>query len=259
MTTIHNNNDGIIEPFINRLLLKQCGLIQRVKIDMKSQGNRIILAGGSGSGKTTAAKLLLAKTCRHLSDSRLTILDYKHIDFVFCEGGKNYYFFEDVDKGFIAFYEMFEYRLKHGLKASDPWEIIYMDEHQNYLLSLPSTVKEKEAGGRLLDQKTFLSMFSRLMGLSRALKIHVILSVQKPMAELFGNQRESANIKIGLGSLSPQSIQILFDEYKDRCSPQPCGSGYFVKDEVNFTNILVSYPWAYEELIQKDIFDAVNR
>lgn len=248
-----------IEPFVNRRLFLECGLSQWVPIDMGQQGNRIILAGGSGSGKTTAGKLILAKCSRHIPGCHLTILDYKHMDFTFCTGAKRYYAFEEVDTGFCAFYDMFEQRLRSGATESDPWEIIYMDEHQNYLLSLPSTIKERESSGRLLDQKTFLSMFSRLMGLSRALKIHVILSVQKPMSDLFGNQRESANIKIGLGALSPQSIQILFDDYKDRCTPQPCGSGYYVKDDMDFTNILVPYPFAFEKQIEQDIFSAVNR
>lgn len=250
---------GIIEPFIDRRLYLNCGLTQWIPLDMGRQGNRIILAGGSGSGKTTTSKVILAKCSRHLPGCHLTVLDYKHIDFTFCAGAKRYYAFEDVDTGFCAFYEMFEHRLRSGVKDSDPWEVCYMDEHQNFCSGLPSTIKERDASGRILDQKTFLSMFSRLMGLSRALKIHVILSVQKPMADLFGNQRESANIKIGLGALSPQSVQILFDEYKDKCTPQPCGCGYYVKDDMDFTNILVPYPFAFEKQIEQDIFDAVNR
>ncbi|WP_320928760.1 hypothetical protein [Hungatella sp.] len=253
--------DGIIYPFIDKTLYKQCGIVKRIGIDMGKQSNRILLSGSSGSGKSTLAKLLLAKCSIHLPGCRQTILDYKFSDFSFAASqSERYYKFEEVDEGFCKFYEMFESRLKNGVKKDDLWEILYMDEHQNYLLSLPTTVKDRESSGRLLDQKTFLSMFSRLMGLSRALKIHVILSVQKPLSELFGSgSRDSTNIKVGLGNLSPQSSQILFDSYKEKCTPQPCGSGFYTKDDMDFTNILVPYPFGYEKQIEHDILEALKR
>jgi hypothetical protein len=62
-----------------------------------------------------------------------------------------------------------------------------------------------------------------------------------------------------MGNLSPQSIQILFDEYKEKCTPQPCGSGFYTKDDANFTNILVPYPFKFDKQIEQDIIKAVNK
>ena len=237
--------DGIIKPFVNENYW-QYGVTKWLEWDMKKDGYRILISGPSGSGKTTLAQGVLSKISRHLSGCEIFLLDYKNVDFAYLEGAKRYFKHDGCLEGFTQFYDIFEERLKQN--ATYNWLILYIDEYPSWLLSFPAK-----------EQKEIMSKMARLLNLSRAKQIHIIVSAQKPLAEFFSvGSRESFSFKVLLQSPSKETINMLMPNYKDEIVTCPTGVGYYTVNDASLTKIRVPFPHNVKAM-HDDLWSAVKR
>lgn len=237
--------DGIIHPFVDENYY-QLGINKWIQWDMEKDGYRILLSGPSGSGKTTAAQLILSKIALHVNNCSIYVLDYKNIDFAYLEGCKNYFKFNSTTDGFLKVYDLFESRLEHNKEYS--YLVLYIDEYPSWILSLSSK-----------EQKDIQGKMARILNLSRAKNIHVILSCQKPLSELFSaGSRENFSYKILLQAPSKKTIGMLMPNFKDEIVACPTGVGYYTVNDANLTKIRVPFP-SNVKAMQQDLRDAVDR
>lgn len=240
-----NNRDGIIHPFVDERFF-QVGIERWISWNMAKDGYRILLSGPSGSGKTTLAQGLLARISRHLEGCVIYVLDYKNIDFAYLSGAKRYFIFDDTTNGFLEFYSIFEDRLRKNEDFS--WLTLYIDEYPSWLGGMGSK-----------EQKEIMSKMARLLNLSRAKKIHVIVSCQKPLGELFSSgSRESFSHKVLLQAPSKETINMIMPNFKDEIQTCTTGVGYCTVNDANLTKIRVPFPRNIETM-HKDLWTAVNR
>lgn len=239
------DNSGIIKPFVDERYY-QLGIVRWICWDMKADGRRILLSGASGSGKTTLAQSILSKTSRHLPGCEIYVLDYKNIDFSYLDSTKRFFKHDASIDGFMEFYDMFDSRLLHNDTYN--WLMLYIDEYPSWILSLPSKV-----------QKEVMSKMARLLNLSRAKQIHIMLSCQKPLAELFSaGSRESLSYKLLLGAPSKETVNMLMPNHKEIMESCSTGVGYCTIDDAQLTKFRVPLPDDKESL-HKDLWNAVNR
>lgn len=237
--------DGIIRPFVDETYW-QYGVTKWVEWNMEKDGYRILLSGPSGSGKTTLAQGILSRTARHLNKCQIYVLDYKNIDFAYLDGAKRYFKHDDTTDGFLEFYDIFELRLSRNDQYD--WLILYIDEYPSWLLSFPSK-----------EMKEILSKMARILNLSRAKQIHLIVSCQKPLSELFSTgSRESFSHKILLQAPSKETVGMLMPNYKDEIVTCPTGVGYYTVNDAGLTKIRVPFPKNIKEM-RSDLWEAVNR
>lgn len=72
------------------------GLVHWINFDfLYKEGQRLLICGPSGSGKTVLATSILGKLSIYLPNVVVYLVDYKGIDFRFCNSCINYY---PVDK-----------------------------------------------------------------------------------------------------------------------------------------------------------------
>ena len=238
-------DSGIIYPFVNEYFY-QAGVVRWVTWDMKKDGYRILLSGPSGSGKTTLAQGILSKTAKHLTDCQIFVLDYKNIDFSYLDGAKYFFKFEDTTRGFLEFFDIFEERLKSN--QTYPYMLLYIDEYPSWILSFSSK-----------EQKEILAKMARLLNLSRAKQIHIMVSCQKPLGELFATgSRESFSHKILLQAPSRETVGMIMPNFKDEIKTCPTGVGYCTVNDANLTQIRVPFPHNVDAMRQ-DLWNAVNR
>lgn len=242
---IIDNKDGIIRPFVNESYWKY-GATNWIEWDMAKDGHRILLAGPSGSGKTTLAQGILSKIARHVPECQIYVLDYKNIDFAYLEGAKRYFKHDSSTDGFLEFYDLFEARLVDN--RIYPCAVLYVDEYPSWITALPSK-----------EQKTIQAAFARILNLSRAKQIHVCVSCQKPLADLFSSgSRESFSHKVLLQAPSKETIGMLMPNFKEVIETCPTGIGYVTINDSDLTKIRVPFP-KNTEAMHRDLWNAVNR
>lgn len=227
----------------------ELGFVRWLDFDcFHKEGQRVLICGPSGSGKTVLSTSILGKLSLHLSDVLIYLVDYKGIDFRFCEGCKNYYPVDSAIQGIENFFNLFENRLHNNI-PSIPHAVLFTDEISSLILSLP----KKEA-------EELKNKMARLLNLSRALNISVITALQRPSAELFANgARDNYNIRFLMGNMAnnKESIAMIASEYKDVIEPCKTGIGYLITDD-GIKKIRSVMPGKKEKLYRV-IREAVNR
>ncbi|MEY8356731.1 ATP-binding protein [Lachnospiraceae bacterium 54-53] len=244
---MNRNGDGIIRPFADENYWTYGNITRWIEWDMMTKdGYRILLSGPSGSGKTTLAHGILCKLAKNVPECQIYILDYKNIDFSYLEGAKHYFKHDLSIDGFLMFYDLFETRLMRNSAYS--WSVLYIDEYPSWLASIPSK-----------EQKEIMSKMGRLLNLSRAKQIHIMVSCQKPLAELFSaGSRESFSHKILIQAPSKETIGMIMPNFKDLIETCPTGVGYLTVNDSNLTKIRVPFPKNIEAM-HRDLWNAVNR
>lgn len=222
MTTFNHVKFGIKKDFINE------GYSIPFVLDFKSRPHLAIF-GSTGSGKTYASKLLLGKISKFIKDSEFIICDYKgDSDFDFLLDKNNFYRFEQVPKGIDKMIEILEKRQKKEDESRN-FVLLFFDEWASFLNSLSK--KESDL---------YKSKLSMLLMLGRSFNLHVIISQQRSDAIHFGTARDNFSVVITLGSLSKESIQMLFSQYKNEITPnQSIGNGYILEDGKSLNEILI--------------------
>jgi len=245
---MNRSQEGIVKPFVDEHYWTY-GIVRWIEWDMMKKdvgGYRILLSGPSGSGKTTLAQGILSKLAKNVPQCLIYVLDYKNIDFSYLEGAKHYFKHDSSTNGFLEFYNLFEARLMQN--GTYPWSVLYVDEYPSWLASIPSK-----------EQKEIMSKMGRLLNLSRAKQIHIIVSCQKPLAELFSaGSRESFSHKVLIQAPSKETIGMIMPNYKEVIESCETGVGYLTVNDSDLTKIRVPFP-KNTEIMHRDLWNAVNR
>lgn len=216
--------------------------------DFFKEGQRILIVGPSGSGKTVLAKAILGKLALHLQNPIIFLIDPKGIDFGFCEECPNYYAVDKAVQGIELFFNLFEARLHNNALCKQP-AILFVDE----LSSLVSSLPKKESD-------TLKGKIARILNISRALNISVIVALQRADAALFENgARDNFNNRFLMGNiaLNKESVAMIANEYREFVSPCITGVGYFITD--NGIKKIRSILPRNNEKLHKVIREAVSR
>lgn len=167
----------------------------------------VLWSGRTGSGKTVAAKLLIARTILlappELQPVQCTIIDPKgDMDFDFLADVPGFYRGMDSQQGLDYAFERFTQRQEKSDNSRN-LHIIFIDEFAS-LVNLIDDKKEKEAAFRKL---------SLLLMLSRSFRFSVQLATQQPSAQTLGNSgiREQFGAVCLLGDSGNETRQMLFD------------------------------------------------
>lgn len=185
------------------------GVEQWVSIDYEKSPH-VLWAGRTGSGKTIAAKLLLARTILlappELQPVEATVIDPKEdIDFSFLAGLPRFYSGDAAPQGFHDFFDAY-IRRKTGEDTTRHLKILFVDEFAS-LVQLIEDKKEREAAQRKL---------ALLLMLSRSRHFSVQLATQQPSAQIFGAAGSASREQFGAvcllsGSSGSETQAMLFD------------------------------------------------
>ena len=201
-------------PFLLDERAHRMGLEKWVSLDY-SKSCHVLWAGRSGSGKSVAAKLLLARTVLlappELQPVELTIIDPKEdIDFGFLalSSCSRFYRGEEAPQGLNDFYDAYIKR-KNGSEESESvnLKICFVDEFAS-MINILDSKKEKEEAQRKLNL---------LLTLSRSRRFSVQLATQQPSAQIFGTSGSASREQFGAvcllgdGGGGSETQSMLFD------------------------------------------------
>lgn len=220
-----------IKLFFNEAYLKY-GIRQYVTWN-PDKAPHIAIFGTTGSGKTVASKLLLARTAKNLPDMQLFVNDYKgDSDFSFVVGTPRFARFMECEQNFESFYQRFLKR-QSGEDSSRNMLLCFFDEWASYTLNIDKKKSEEEK-----------KKLATLLMLGRSFNVHVMLSQQRMDASYFatGGSRDQLNLVISLSNLSAEGKEMFFREFKDQIKPdRKQGTGYMITNGMDFTPIQVPF------------------
>lgn len=191
------------------------GIVKYIEWDYQKYPHMVI-CGSTGSGKTYLLKLILARIGKYIPDSELLVCDYKSDeDFSFLNGSANFYRFAECMDGLERAITILRNR-QQGLSHDRHFVCLVFDEWASFINNL-----DKKTADHAKQQLAVLLM------LGRSFNIHVILSQQRLDASYFSAARDNFSLVFGMGTLSKESVEMMFSEYKDvidPCKPQGQGS-----------------------------------
>jgi energy-coupling factor transporter ATP-binding protein EcfA2 len=193
-----------------------------ISLDMErlSREPNFLVVGKTGSGKSYALAILLGIYTRHIPNVSITICDYKKSSFAQFADTHNFYGYEDVPSGILAFYKEFCERLEaNDVKRNQQVKVLLIDEYGAMIAA-----QEKKQADEL---KT---MLANMLFMGRSLGIRVLIGVQRADAEHFkAGSRDQFRAILALGNLSKEQKQMLFSEYKDKMDERnSLGDGYLL-------------------------------
>ena len=236
-----------IELFYNEPFLKY-GIKKYVTCNLEKSPH-IIIFGNTGSGKTYATKLVLARISKKIMDSQFHVADYKgDSDFDTLRGMERFYRYSECEHALDDFYLMFQKRMS-GEDSSRNFRMLYFDEWTAYLLSLDKKKAEEEK-----------KRLGAILCMGRSYNVHIFQSMQRCDSSQFSaGSRDQYNVVIALGNLSTEGKDMMFREYKDKMkSDRKQGMGYMTMNNMDFIPIQVP-TISNMELVNKYIKDAVCR
>ncbi|HEM5110988.1 TPA: cell division protein FtsK [Streptococcus suis] len=206
-----------------------------------------LLVGSSGSGKTYATKVFLARFAYTYPEATFLIGDYKaDNDFTFLNGCKGFKRFEEVAELLTLTLSILENRQK-GIDKSREFVMVCFDEFNAWQNSLD----KKERDQAIKD-------YTRLIQLGRSFSIYIMISQQDAHKASLGLSRDSIGTVIALGKLSKETVSMLFsDEKDDIVRNNPRGVGYLKIDGQDSRHILV--PSYNMPPLESLILEAVQR
>ena len=193
-------------PFLLSQKAYLLGFLRWLSIEYDSSPH-VIWCGRTGSGKTVAAKLLVARSILlappEMQPVEVTVIDPKgDTDFDFLDGCAGFCRRRDSPQGLEYAFEMFTQRQSKEDKSRS-LKLIFVDEFAS-LVNLIEGKKEKETAQRRL---------ALLLMLSRSFRFSVQLATQQPTAQIFGGSasREQFGAVCLLGDSGSETQQMLFD------------------------------------------------
>lgn len=205
---------GVLLPWIYDAKYLSLGIKHYINYPEK----HALVSGQTGSGKSVALALLLARIARHKPSATLYLLDYKADDFSALMGYNRYYPYTAVEEGMRDFDAAFHARLD-GTDPSRAPLICCVDEWGAFITSIDKKAAEE-----------YKRLLSTWLMLGRSLGAIVIIGVQRPDAtSYFTNSgiRDQFGMICTLGTQSSESIQMLYSYHKDMILPVTnIGEGY---------------------------------
>lgn len=211
------------------------GYQKRIELDFERYAHMLI-CGGTGSGKTVASKLILAKIHRYMEGAELYLCDYKNdFDFSFLRGNTRFYGGYDCEKGIREAHARFHARQHEGDEDRNHI-FLFIDEYATFLNTFGKSKVEKD---RLAE---ILKMIQDFMMLGRSLNCHLIISLQRPDAEYFAKgARDNFTLRLGLGKISREVKTMIFEDGKEDIVSLGRGKGYLDVDGKELQTVVVPH------------------
>lgn len=201
-----------------------------------------LLVGGTGSGKTTALKQIMASFARHV-DCEIYLCTFKHKDedFSFLNVGRHFDFYRGCNDLFQVFYKRFLDRLE-GRDPTRKLLLLAFDEWVAFLLNL-----DKQERQSVLDKLGQILMMGRSFG------VQVIVAIQRPDAQFFANgARDNFGLVMALGRMSSDGYRMIFpSDYIKELQSCSIGKGYAMIGGVDFKRIYIPSPIPQTDIILK--------
>lgn len=162
------------------------------KISLQQLVNLLVI-GATGTGKTVAIKIIMAKISTFRPDAKIWLLDFKRFDFRGFSGLPRYYGYTDCVQGINDYYDAFKKQQEAG--AADGPNYLVIDEWGSLIMSLDKKEAEQLKG-----------KLAELLMLGRAYQFFPIIGIQRPDASYFASCRDNFNSCIALGILHSNLI-----------------------------------------------------
>ena len=197
-----------------------------VTVDFSSVPHMLIVAP-SGSGKTYLLTYILGQIAK--KSVKLILADFKGIDFIEFNDYRNYYKHNSVGEAVDCVFDELQNRMANASVNSE-YEPIYLciDEWSGFLSSL--AVKK--------EQDNYKQKLANILMLGRGANIFIIMSLQRADSTYITGRDNFGNV-VGLGTLSKESIAMVFNDNKEMIEPKSRGKGYLQTDGKPLREIVV--------------------
>ena len=197
-----------------------------VTVDFSSVPHMLIVAP-SGSGKTYLLTYILGQIAK--KSVKLILADFKGIDFIEFNDCRNYYKHNSVGEAADCVFDELQNRMANASVNSE-YEPIYLciDEWSGFLSSL--AVKK--------EQDNYKQKLANILMLGRGANIFIIMSLQRADSTYITGRDNFGNV-VGLGTLSKESIAMVFNDNKEMIEPKSRGKGYLQTDGKPLREIVV--------------------
>lgn len=197
-----------------------------VTVDFSSVPHMLIVSP-SGSGKTYLLTYILGQIAK--KSVKLILADFKGIDFIEFNDCRNYYKHNSVGEAVDCVFDELQNRMANASVNSE-YEPIYLciDEWSGFLSSL--AVKK--------EQDNYKQKLANILMLGRGANIFIIMSLQRADSTYITGRDNFGNV-VGLGTLSKESIAMVFNDNKEMIEPKSRGKGYLQTDGKPLREIVV--------------------
>ena len=197
-----------------------------VTVDFSSVPHMLIVAP-SGSGKTYLLTYILGQIAK--KSVKLILADFKGIDFIEFNDCRNYYKHNSVGEAVDCVFDELQNRMANASVNSE-YEPIYLciDEWSGFLSSL--AVKK--------EQDNYKQKLANILMLGRGANIFIIMSLQRADSTYITGRDNFGNV-VGLGTLSKESIAMVFNDNKEMIEPKSRGKGDLQTDGKPLREIVV--------------------
>ena len=197
-----------------------------VTVDFSSVPHMLIVAP-SGSVKTYLLTYILGQIAK--KSVKLILADFKGIDFIEFNDCRNYYKHNSVGEAVDCVFDELQNRMANASVNSE-YEPIYLciDEWSGFLSSL--AVKK--------EQDNYKQKLANILMLGRGANIFIIMSLQRADSTYITGRDNFGNV-VGLGTLSKESIAMVFNDNKEMIEPKSRGKGYLQTDGKPLREIVV--------------------
>ena len=197
-----------------------------VTVDFSSVPHMLIVAP-SGSGKTYLLTYILGQIAK--KSVKVILADFKGIDFIEFNDCRNYYKHNSVGEAVDCVFDELQNRMANASVNSE-YEPIYLciDEWSGFLSSL--AVKK--------EQDNYKQKLANILMLGRGANIFIIMSLQRADSTYITGRDNFGNV-VGLGTLSKESIAMVFNDNKEMIEPKSRGKGYLQTDGKPLREIVV--------------------
>lgn len=201
------------------------GIKQPVYWDFTKQ-NSLLVFGSTGSGKTVAAKSIIARAVKQFPDLKVTIADFKNYDWDFVSDCKRFYPFSRVGEGIDDFATTLSAR-QDKTDTTTCHHLLVVDELAGYL-----NYEEKK------QSEECRKKLGNILALGRAYSCHTLLVTQRPDSEYFAKNREQLTAVLALQNLSKEA-SLMFNFDREVLKPVGRGGGYFLVDNALQTPVQI--------------------
>ena len=187
----------------------------------------MLIVAPSGSGKTYLLTYILGQIAK--KSVKLILADFKGIDFIEFNDCRNYYKHNSVGEAVDCVFDELQNRMANASVNSE-YEPIYLciDEWSGFLSSL--AVKK--------EQDLYKQKLANILMLGRGANIFIIMSLQRADSTYITGRDNFGNV-VGLGTLSKESIAMVFNDNKEMIEPKSRGKGYLQTDGKPLREIVV--------------------